>query len=339
MNARERLRFTVALFIGLLGIGTLGYRFIEGWGWFDSLYHTVITLSTVGYAEVHELSAGGRWFTVALIIGGFAGLALAVQALARLIIEGELRELVWRRRMERELTRISDHVVVCGYGSMGRLVADELAEAGLGVVVIDLDPDHVRDALDDGRLVIEGDATSDETLLEARVGEARTAICALSSDAANVFATLSLRVLNPDITIVSRYDQLETRQKLLRAGADQAVSPKIMGGRRVVNCVLRPASTQLMDKALHGRELDLRMDEFVVLEDSPLIGKPLAELHLRKKFGLLIVAIRHPDGAWLDSPGPEVELEGGETVVVIGKPEGVGELLGSEGSRLRPAGD
>lgn len=190
----------------------------------------------------------------------------------------------------------------------------------------------------EGRLVAEGDATRDETLEGARVEHATTAIRALSSGAANVFDTLSTCVLNPKLRIISRYDHPETREKLLRAGADQVVSPMLMGGRRVVNCVLRPKATQLMDKVLHGRGLDLRMDEFLVLDDSPLIGTPLAERNLREQHGLLIVAIRHTRGAWLHAPGPEVKLEDGETVVVIGQDEGVGKILRGEGSGLRPAG-
>ena len=336
MNARQRLQLAVVLLVGLLAGGTLGYRIIEGWDWFDSLYHTVITLSTVGYREVHDLSPAGRVFTVVLILSGFAGLGLALQAIARLVIEGELRELVWRRRMEQELKKVRDHVVVCGYGSVGRLVAEELKAAGWKVVVIEADPDHAQEAVEDGMIVVEGDATHDENLEAAHVREAVTAISALSGDAENVFATLSLRVLNPKLTIVSRYDEEESREKLVRAGADQVVSPKLMGAHRVVNCVLRPAATQLLDKAMRGRELDLRMDEFAVHEGSLLIGKPIHELHLREEHELLIVAVRRADGTWVHAPGPQFALEGGETVVVIGRPEGVHALLRRE-DLLRPA--
>lgn len=330
MSPRGRLLLLAALLASLLTAGTVGYRLIEGWPWFDCLYHAVITVSTVGYMEVHPLTTAGRAFTIGLILASLAGVWIAMQALVGLVLELNLDEFFWRRRMSREIANVSGHVVVCGHGGMGSFVADEVRHAGLPVVVIERDPERVRAAVADGHLALEGDATSDDLLTKAGILRARTAVCALPTDGDNVFLTLSLRLLRPDLEIISRYDDKSSREKLLKAGANHAVSPKLMGGHRVAGLVLRPAATEFLDQVTRGRELELRVAEIAVQEQSALAGCALAQAHLRRDFDAMVVAMRQPDGTWIYTPAPHAEIAPGSTLVLIGRTEGVNRLLARE---------
>lgn len=335
MTARQRLAAAIALFVLLIAGGTLGYRLIEGWPIADCLYHTVITLSTVGYREIHPLSANGRTFTIVLVMFSVAGTALALASLTSVIIEGQIGQLLWRRRMDREIGKLNDHVVICGYGRMGSFVAGELRRARLEVAIIERDADRLEQAHDDGFLVVEGDATLDAVLLEAGVERASMVVSCLPSDADNVFAVLSIRVLHPNLPVVSRYDEEGTREKLLRAGASAVVSPVQMGGHRLANLVLRPAATELLDRAVAGGELDLRLEEVVLHERSPLAGTTLIESHLRRDHDVMVVAVRSAQGEWTYNPPSTTLLTPGATLVIIGPADEVDRLITREAAAQR----
>lgn len=333
LRPRQRLDIAIAMLCALLVGGTVGYRYIEGWSWFDSLYHTVITLATIGYAETHPLSTAGRAFTIVLVLLSLVFVALSLQAMASIVVAGDIEALYWRRRMTQGIGKLTNHVVLCGYGLTGRRVAVEMKVDGAQFVVIEKDAERLRAAVEDGHLAVEGDATSDDVLRDAGIERARAAVVALSSDADNVFATLSLRLLNKSLRIVSRFDEESTREKLLRAGADDVVSPKMIGGHRLATLVLRPATAGFLDAAMFpGQGLDLRFDEFALREGSQLVGRPLAEIQTLRELGVRVVAIIAQDSAPAYLPGPRETMPPGATIVVVGRSTGVEQLRKREGA-------
>jgi voltage-gated potassium channel len=229
----------------LLVAGTVGYVVIEGWGWFDALYMTVITLITIGYAEVHPLHQGGRAFTIVLALGGATTLAAVAAYVLQFLISGELNKTFGRQRMQRALDTVRDHVIICGYGRVGRRVVEDIAASGVPVVVVDQDEGRLRDC----PLWVAGDVTKDATLKRAGIARARALVASVPSDADNLYVTMSARLLNANLTIVARAESEGTEEKLLRAGATRVVSPAAIGGQRVVQAVLRPAVLDFIDLA------------------------------------------------------------------------------------------
>lgn len=318
--ARQRLLIISLLPALLVSVGTCGLRLIEGWPWFDALYMTVITLTTIGFGEVHPLSMGGRAFTMVLALGGVFSIFYSTAEVLRAYSTGELKRLWESRIMKKQLDALDKHVIVCGFGRVGRLVAQEFSQAGVPFVVIDRDENELED-LGEAGVALVGDATSDETLKRAGIARARAFVAALSSDADNLFITMSARLLNEKLPIVARADEETAARKLERAGATKVVSPYILGGTRVAQAVLRPAVLDFIEVATRRGHLELQIEELVLSEGSTLANKSIGETHLHDQLGIIVVVVKKRDGQTLYNPRTEVRLMPGDTLVMLGPRE------------------
>jgi voltage-gated potassium channel len=308
----------------LLVVGTLGYYYIEdGWTLFDGLYMTVITLTTTGYGEVHELSTAGRTFTIFLSLGGVFSLFYAAAELIRSIVSGEVAEALGKQQMEQALRDLSNHVIVCGYGRMGKMVCHELSRDHVAFVVVDKAEPVLRDFKLPFGIPLVGDATADATLRQAGIDRARALVTVMASDAENVFTTLSARLLNQHLFIVARVESGDSELKLKRAGANRIVSPYQIGGSRVAQAILRPTVLDFIDLATATEHIELQMEETRVAPSSPLNGANLKDSRLRADLKVIIVAIKKAGGHMQFNPAPDTVIEAGDTLIAIGHKEQV----------------
>ena len=301
----------------IVAFGVAGYMGIEGWDFLDSLYMTIITLTTVGYKEVHDLSSGGRLFTIFLIIGGVGTVFYALSTGAKLVLEGELQELFGRRRLEKKIKELKDHYIICGYGRMGKIIGRELKVKNEKFAVIEKKPNMPQEKEDS--LILEGDATQDEVLKDAGIERAKGLISVLPTDAENLFVVLSARGLNPGLLIVARAGEEGSEQKLLRAGADRVISPYHIGGLRIAHTVLKPAVVDFIEFATKSGNIDLQMEEITINEGSGLIGFSLDECGIGRDLGIIIVAIRRSTGEMKFNPTFRSTIKSGDTLIALGE--------------------
>jgi len=309
----------IFLFALLLLAGTLGYVFIEDWPLIDALYMTVITLATVGFSEVQELSPEGRIFTMALIIVGVGFVFYLAGSIIQFMVEGRIREILGRRKLENQLRKQKDHYIVCGYGRVGDTICDLLASKPLGVVVIERDPERIARLSDRNFLHVAGEATDEDNLIRAGVKEARGLLAVLKTDSDNVYVTLTARQLNPELFIIARGGEEKSENKLLAAGANRVVSPYLMGAHRIAQTILRPTVTDFLELTLMEKSRDIQMEEVPVHPSSRLIDVALQDSGIRKDLDLIIVAVRKPEGEMLFNPSSQTRLQGGDMVVAIGE--------------------
>jgi len=314
---KNRLIFAVGLLAFVASFGTAGYMLIEGWGFLDSLYMTVITLASVGFREIHDLSSSGRIFTIVLIIIGVGTVAYALSAGARVILEGELQEVYGRKRLEKKIKELKDHFIVCGYGRMGKIICRELKEHNIKFVIVE--KQHDISTKIDEFLILEGDATKDEILKELAIEKAKGLISVLPSDAENLFVVLSARVLNPKLLIVARAGEEGSEQKLLRAGADKVISPYHIGGLRIAHTVLKPAVVDFIEFATKTGNIDLQMEEVKIQKDSKLIGLTLDECGIGRELGIIVVAIKQADSEMRFNPTFRSVIKDGDTLIALGE--------------------
>ncbi len=305
----------------LVLVGTLGYHFLEGWPLFDSLYATVITLSTIGYGDLAPVTVAGRLFTIGLVLGGVFMLFFSASEIIRSVVSGEVADILGRRQMERELAHIKDHIIVCGFGRMGKLVCNEFAREHVPFVIIDEREEILKDVHLPNGIPLVGDATSDEVLRRAGVERARGLVTVMASDANNLFTTMSARLLSARLYIVARVENPQSEQKLLRAGANRVVSPYQIGGARVAHAMLKPTVVDFIDLATRTGHIELQMEEARISAHSPLSGCKLRESRLRADLRIIIVAIKKKDGEMIFNPDPESVLQTGDILVAIGHTE------------------
>ena len=309
------------MLIGIVAFGTCGYYFVEHMPLFESFYMTIITISTVGYAEIVPLSQAGRALTVIIIILGITVGAYTIGLLVRAVVEGELTKIVGRRIVQKQISSLKNHFIVCGFGRIGRIMCRELAEDKIDFVVIEQDPATIEDIEMQRYLYIEMDATSEEALLEAGIMKAKGIATAVNSDANNVFITMTAKSLRPDIFVLARASEEKNEDKLIRAGASRVVSPYLIGGRRMAQMLKKPTVVDFIDIAMMGSHLGLMIEEAKIGKNSNLIGKNLVDSQLRKDYGVIIVAIKKLSGDMIFNPMPSETLEAGDVIVVLGKRE------------------
>ena len=325
VRLREFLAF-LSVPLLLMAIGTAGYMRIEHWRPLESLYMTVITITTVGFNEVHPLSGAGRVFTIALVLVGVFTLFYAATAAIRAIVSGEVRGDIGRQRMERTLAELKDHVIVCGFGRMGRFVCAEFSAAGQPFVVLDkLAPVLAGFQMPNG-IALAGDATSDGVLRKAGIERARVLVTLTASDSDNLYITLSARLLNDKLFIVARAENEGTEKKLLRAGANHVVSPYVIAGQTVVQAVVRPDALSFLEMATRRDYRELQIEEVEVKPGSSLAGAQVRDPRLRRETGVVIVAIKKPDGKMLFNPAPEAVLAPGDILICLGHPDQLARL-------------
>jgi voltage-gated potassium channel len=310
----RRIQLALLAVLAVVAAGSIGYL-VLGFSPLDALYQTVTTISTVGFRELHPLSTAGKIFTIVLIIAG-AGTALyAFSVVLESLVEGHLRQHVERRKMQRDIARMSGHTIVCGWGRVGRAVAGYLAGQGAAVVVVDLDPQRVAEVT---YPALVGDVTDDEVLRKAGIMHARALVAAINTDAENVYVTLSARSLRPDLIIIARARTEASEPKLLRAGATRVVNPQRIGGQRIAAAALQPNVVEFLDVVMHDGSLEFRLEEIPVRAGSRLAGRTLQQANVGETTGALVLALRGRDGTFLANPPMHTPVGAGYILIAIG---------------------
>jgi voltage-gated potassium channel len=338
---RRRLLRVLLLLTALLVAGTGGYMVLEGWRLLDAAYMTVITLSTVGFNEVHPLSDAGHLFTIGLIITGVSTAAYAAGTIGEYVIGGRFGGTLRRQRMQHAIDRLEGHYIVCGYGRVGRQVVDELQARDQRTVVVEpSDEAHLPEA--EGPPCIRGDATDDRALRQAGIERAAGLVAVAGDDATNIVVTLSARALNPDLLIVARVIQAEAEDKLRRAGASHVISPYRIGGQRIVTQLLHPRITDFLDIVVHRGSLELWLEEITVAADGAANGRRLGETAIWGADGVKVLAVGRQSGELVTSPRQDLRLESGDVLIALGtleQLEAARQVAGDrEGTTPAPAG-
>ena len=319
MDRTRHVITVLLLFAFLLAFGTAGYVVIEGWEPMDGLYMTVITLATVGYGEVHEISQSGRIFTVILIFLGVGFFLYVFGNLAQFLVEGRIRVILGRRKLDRQINQLKDHYIVCGYGRIGRALSRFLVQRHMNVVVIEQDENRISVIDEDDMLYIMGAATDEANLVKAGIERAKGLTTALGTDAENILVILTARQLNPHLFIVARASQDATEKTLYAAGANVVVSPYDLGARRMAQAILRPTVIDFLDSAFVDESVDIQIEEIPVKASSNLVDVSLQDSGVRQDLNLIVIAIKKADGSMLFNPLAQTKIGAGDTVIVVGE--------------------
>ncbi len=318
------LRIAVIALVLVVLFGTIGFMLVEGWNFIDSFYMTIITVTTTGFEEVHPLSKSGELFTVILVIASFSTVIFIGSIGFQILIESKIFR---RRKMHKQIEELKDHYLVCGFGRMGSHICNELKNANVPFVVIENNAENYPKLDELNYLYDTGDATSDSTLLRAGVKKAKGLVAVLSSDAENVFATLSAKSLNPNIFVVARAVDDNTEGKLMKAGADRVVKPYELGGVRMAEILLRPGVMDFIDVVAGKKNLDLQIEEITVRKGSSIAGKTLSELPLRSDLNIIIVAIQNEEkGIFIYNPKSDTRIDEGNKLIAIGEQSSLDKL-------------
>lgn len=326
----KRLVFALILLAIVIISGTAGYVLIERWSVLDSLYMTVITIASVGYMEVNPLSPNGRVFTIFLIIFGMGVLLFGISTFTAFLVEGELSEILRRRKMEKIIAGLKEHYIVCGMGRIGRHIIDELHKTRRPCVAIDKNEEECRRLSEEKRLFIKGDATSSAVLKSANITHAKGVFCSLPTDAENLLLILTARGINPALKIIARAEEDESEEKMRRAGADGVVLPKFIGGLRMTSAMVRPEAVTFLDKMLKDQEEVYRVEDIFVDAGSVFAGKTLKTSGLMERKGFSVVAVRKGD-RYIFNPSCDERIETGDAVILIGESESIREVKAVRG--------
>jgi voltage-gated potassium channel len=318
MDRAKQILISVLLSIALIGFGCIGYMTIEDWGFADALYMTIITIATVGYGEVHKISIPGRMFTLVLIILGVGYFLYVVGNIIQFLVEGRIRLVLGRRKLDTQINRLKGHFIICGYGRIGRELTRYLTQKYIDVVIIERNSNRVSTMDNDGILYLVGEATDESIMENAGIHRARGLVTAVATDADNVFLVLIAKQLNPNIFIVARAEQNSTKKTLLAAGADKVISPYDIGARRMAHAVLRPAVIEFLEMAFADDSTDIQLEEIQIQPSSELIGVTLQDSGVRQNMDVNIIAFRKPEGRMVFNPKADDRFEAGDTVIAVG---------------------
>src|SRR5690349_7599415 len=324
MRIVRNLRFIATALILLTAIGMAGFHFIEGWTWFDGLYMVITTFSTIGYQERHPLSHGGRIFNVGLILAGVSLVFLGIGSLTQALLEFSLRSFFGRRKMERDIERLSGHYIICGAGRVGRSAARELARKPVPFVICEQNEAKAARFANDW-LMYDGDATQEQTLRQLHIERASGLVAATTTDATNLYIVLTARNLNPKLKIIARASEEDAEKHLLKAGADAVVSPYLFAGQRIAQSFLRPHVVSFLDTATTHLGLDLEIGEVEVHADSEFAGKTVGSSRIRQERGVIILAIKREQGVRFN-PSPDDVIQPGDTLIAMGQPAQLRQL-------------
>ncbi len=319
MLPTKKLKIALLISVSIFIMGTLGYHYIEGWSFVESLYTTVITLATVGYGDFHPQQTMGRIFTIVLIIFGVGAMAYTIGMATEVMVEGQMKKAMGRGKLKKKVEKLAGHYIVCGYGRIGCIICKEFAAENIDFVVIDDDPETIHEIEEEGFIYYHGSATEDKTLLETGIKKAKGIVCALPSDAQNLYVILTAKEFNPDIYTLSRAEDETSERRLIRAGANRAISPYTVGGMRMAMAALRPAIVDFIEITTRRQSLELRMEELFVCDASPVLDKSLEESKIRKHYGLIIVAIKKASGQMIFNPDASYVIEKGDQLITLGE--------------------
>lgn len=292
---------------------------IEGWDFLDALYMTVITLTTVGYGEVHEVSRIGQIYTILLIFIGVAFFLFVAGSVVQFMVEGRIRTILGRRSLDKKIDRLKNHYIVCGYGRIGRYLCNQLKRKPIDLVVIDKNRELIPILDDDKVLYLSGDASDEAILHKAGIQRAKGLVAVLATDTDNVFLVLTARQLTPDLYIIARASRDESKSKLQAAGANKVESPYEMGAVSMAQRIIRPTVTNFLNLAFAHKRKDIQMEEIPVNSSSGLINVMLKDSGIRQQFNLIIIAIKKSDGSMLFNPSYETVIDAGDTVIAVGQ--------------------
>jgi voltage-gated potassium channel len=326
MERQNHVLLTIVLTVGLVFIGTGGYMYIEGWPFDDALYMTIITMATVGYGEVHQVSDMGRAFTMFLIVMGVGYFMYVVGLIVQFLVEDRIRVILGRRKLEIQIAKLKDHYIICGYGRIGRVLAAYLTERYLNVVVIENDACRQDKMDEDGVLYLIGEATDENLLIKAGIKNAKGLLTAVATDADNVFLTLIAKQLNPNLFIVARAIQNTAKRTLLAAGAEKVISPYDLGARRMAHAILRPTVIKFLELAFTDDGTDVQVEELHVRDSSRLINVELKNSGIRQDLDLIILTIKKADGSMIFNPKADTRIQADDTLVVVGQAKSVIKL-------------
>lgn len=327
----RRIAIAATLLALVIACGTLGYAVIEGWGAFDSFYMTITTLTTVGGGEAQPLSTAGRWWTLAVVMVGFGVLTYTLLALVGYLLEGQFGVAVELQRMRRQVAKMTDHFILCGFGRVGREIARDFTAEHIPFVIIDINADSLQTAAAEGHRVVNGNASDIAVLTAAGIERARGLVTAIDSDADNIYVTLSARVLRPDIFIVARANRGDSEPKLRLAGANRIISPYTIGGRRMASLAMRPTAVEFVDTILSAGNSELLLEDFTIPAESGWAGRALSTL-TNDAEDIMVLAIKRAD-TMLFRPAGATELSSGDELVAAGSPAAIRALE----ERLSPA--
>jgi voltage-gated potassium channel len=308
---------------GVVAFATVGYHIIEGWTLWHSFYVTVAAITTVG---LPELTPRAQVFTIVVLFAGISAALYTFTLIATIVVEGGLPKRLQRRRYARMLDTIKDHFIVCGYGRIGSTVARQFQRQRIPFVVIERDPERLQAAMDDGALAVEADASREDVLKRVGIDRARGLVAAVGTDAENVYAVLSARVLRPDLFIISRAESEDAGQKLRRAGADRVISPYQIGAMQMAQTAIRPAVVDFVELATSSESLELAMEEISISSGSALAGRTILAANLRQRYGVIVVGIQRQDRSMEFNPEPDTSIRAGDRLVVLGRPESLRSL-------------
>lgn len=320
MKAFRSLKILAAALLLVIAIGTAGYHYIEGWPWFDGFYMVITTLTTIGYQETHPLSHAGRVFNVMIIMGGVALVFLLIGSLTQALLEFELQNFFGRRRMERDIGRLTDHYIICGAGRVGRSAARELARRPVPFVILESNEAKAQKYTAENWLLTVGDATQEQTLRDARIEHARGLVAATTTDATNLYIVLAARGLNPKLRIIARASEEKAEKHLLTAGADSVVSPYIFAGQRIAQSFLRPHVVSFLDTATTHLGIDLEIGQVAITPKSPFAGMTIESSRIRQDRGVIVLAIKREAGMRFN-PAPDDRIEPGDFLIAMGEPQ------------------
>ena len=319
MKNLRTILFIIIFFITILFVGTIGFVLLEGMSLGDGLYLTALTITTVGYGDIVPRHTQGKIFTVFLVFASVGFVLYAFSKFAEIMVEGGLRNILERRKMKKQVSQLRNHYIVCGFGRIGKVICQILKENNRPFVVIEKDANEIRSIEEHGYIALAGEAADDEILLAAGIKEARGMIAVVSSDADNVFITLTARGLNPGLFILARSSGAPGADtKLQRAGASKVISPYYIGARRMAQLVVRPTVIDFIDLTTHASELGLRMEELLVTDRASFANKQLIESGIRKKFDIIVVAIKRQGEEMLFNPKPDSLILPGDILIVLG---------------------
>jgi len=327
MDSAKNLLIAILLAIAFVVAGVAGYMIIEGWNLTDALYMTIITISTVGYSEVHQLTKSGQIFTIFLVIFGVAFFLYLAGSLVQVMVEGRIRAILGRRKLNKKIEHLKNHHIICGYGRIGQVLYKHIqAHPQIKAIVVEKNAELISRMEAEGILYVSGDASDEDILLQAGIKRAKGLIAVLATDIDNVFLVLTARQLNPNIHIMARASNERAKSKLLAAGANHVESPYDTGAVSMAQRILRPSVSSFLDFVFDYTLKDIKMEEIPVRSDSPLANVMLKDSGIRQKFNLIIIAIKKPDGNMIFNPSFETVINEKDTVIAMGKSESLLQL-------------